>query len=109
MEPEKEYKQSCSSIETTDTNKMVFSNLNKQIGPILHKLTYDCHQQIKSNFYQTNMNYATYNVYNFSSMVNQINTDQQNNFSPSVFSNINSISIPKKFSFQESNNLQLFK
>ena len=100
MEPEKEYKQSCSSIETTDTNKMVFSNLNKQIKPILHKSTYDYPHQIKSNFYQTNRNYTTNNEYNSNSMVNQTNTDQQKNFSPSIFSNINPISIPKKFHFK---------
>ena len=50
------------------------------------------------------INKFTNNEYNFNSMLNQTNTDQQNNFSPSIFSNINPIAIPKKFSFQESNN-----
>ena len=54
-----EYKNSCSTVETTDTNKTLLSNVNTQQQQIPHKSSYDYPHQIKSNFYQSNWNYFT--------------------------------------------------
>ena len=68
LEPgKKEFKNSYSSIETTDTNA------NNQEQSILHKSSYDYPHQIKSTFYQGTLNYFTNKGRRFNVMTNQAN------------------------------------